>query len=77
MEKSTGVAYILWFFGCFGIHGLHRFYCGKWISGLIWLFTIGLFYIGWIVDIFLIPSIVNEANTLHIGDLDKIKVKTD
>lgn len=77
MEKSSGVAYLLWFLGCFGIHGLYRFYCGKWITGLIWLFTCGLFFIGWIVDIFLIPYMIDRANTLHISDLSNIKVKTD
>ena len=31
--------------------GIHRFYEGKIITGLIWLFTFGLFGIGWFVDI--------------------------
>ncbi len=61
MERSVFVAYVLWFF--FGLLGIHRFYCGKAISGLIWMFTGGLFFIGWIIDIFLIPGMVRDANT--------------
>ncbi|WP_085248454.1 NINE protein [Gilliamella mensalis] len=61
--KSKGVAYLLWFF--LGVGGIHRMYCGKWISGFIWLFTFGLFGIGWIVDIFLTSSMVDYANCIY------------
>jgi TM2 domain-containing membrane protein YozV len=44
--KSTGVAYLLCIIGFFGVAGLHRFYAGKWVTGLIWLFTGGLLVIG-------------------------------
>ena len=55
--KSAG--YILWIFG---FTGSHRFYYGKPISGTIWFFTLGLFFIGWIVDLFLIPSMDRQAD---------------
>lgn len=46
----------LGFFLCalFGVMGVHRFYAGKWVTGMVWLCTLGLFYIGWIVDALLL-----------------------
>lgn len=38
----------------FGVYGFHKFYEGKIFMGLLYLFTQGLFGIGWIVDIILI-----------------------
>lgn len=55
--KSIG--YILWIFG---FTGAHRFYYGKPVSGTIWFFTLGLLFIGWIVDLFLIPSMDRQAD---------------
>jgi TM2 domain-containing membrane protein YozV len=59
---SAGVAYLLWLPGLLGICGLHRFYAGKPISGLIWLFTVGLLGLGQLIDLFLIPSMIATAN---------------
>ena len=36
---------------CFGWLGVHRFYEGKVFTGVLYLCTLGLFGIGWIVDI--------------------------
>lgn len=52
------LAYLLWIFG---FTGSHRFYLGKPISGTIWFCTLGLLGIGWLVDLFLIPTMVREA----------------
>ena len=60
--KSTPVSYLLWLLGGFGVLGLHRFYVGRWVTGLIWLLTGGVFFIGAIVDLFLIPSMVQVEN---------------
>ena len=60
--RSTPVAYLLWLFSFVGLAGLHRFYNGKWITGIIWLLTGGLFLIGTIIDLFLIPSMVERSN---------------
>ena len=53
------IGYILWIFG---FTGSHRFYYGKPVSGTIYLFTLGLVFIGWIVDLFLIPSMDRQAD---------------
>jgi TM2 domain-containing membrane protein YozV len=52
------IGYILWIFG---FMGAHRFYYGKPVSGTIYFFTLGLFFIGWIVDLFLIPGMDRRA----------------
>lgn len=52
------VAYILW---VFGFLGCHRFYLGRPLSGTLYFFTLGLLGIGWVIDLFLIPSMVEEA----------------
>lgn len=52
------VGYALWFFGFLGSH---RFYYGKPITGTIWFFTLGLFFIGWIADLFLMPWLQRDA----------------
>lgn len=56
---SKVFGYILWIFG---FTGAHRFYYGKPVSGTIWFFTLGLLGIGWLVDLFLIPSMDREAD---------------
>jgi TM2 domain-containing membrane protein YozV len=62
------VGYILWLFG---FTGAHRFYYGRPVTGTIWFFTFGLFLIGWIVDLFLIPSMDREADLrFQAGRLD-------
>jgi len=53
------IGYILWIVG---FTGSHRFYYGKPVSGTIYLFTLGLFLIGWIVDLFLIPYMDRRAD---------------
>ena len=64
--KSVG--YILWFFG---FTGSHRFYFGKPISGTIYFFTFGLLGIGWLIDLFLIPSLDRQADLrFRAGPID-------
>jgi TM2 domain-containing membrane protein YozV len=66
--KSTFVAFLLWFF--FGWLSMHRFYVGKTFSGIIYLLTGQLFFIGWIVDLFLLGSMVDSYNNkLEIEEL--------
>lgn len=68
--KSKLTAYLLWFF--LGGLSVHRFYLGKIGSGIIYLLTGQLFFIGWLVDLFLLSSMVNNYNNRYrIDDLDK------
>lgn len=65
---SLVVGYVVWLFGIFGAH---RFYYGRPITGTIWFFTLGLLFVGWIVDLFLIPSMDREADWRYApGPLD-------
>lgn len=59
-HPSPGIAYVLWCLMFVGFAGIHRFYTGRWVTGLIWLFTGGLCLIGQIVDLFLIPDQCEE-----------------
>ncbi len=56
---SKVIGYVLWIFG---FMGAHRFYYGKRMTGVLYFFTLGLLFIGWIVDLFLIPSMDREAD---------------
>jgi hypothetical protein len=46
-----------------------RFYVGRPMSGLVWLFTGGLFGIGWLIDLFLLPQFVEEVRELGAARL--------
>lgn len=61
--KSKGIAYFLWFF--LGWAGIHRFYVGKVVTGLLYLFTFGLLGFGWFIDLFLLSGYVDMYNVLH------------
>ena len=52
--RNKWIAFFLCLF--FGWAGAHRFYEGKNFTGLVYLFTWGLFGIGWIIDIIRIAT---------------------
>ena len=65
---SVVVGYVLWIFG---FTGVHRFYYGRPVTGTIWFFTLGLLGIGWLIDVFLIPSMDRAADRRYTsGDSD-------
>lgn len=45
-----------------GLFGIHRFYLGKVVSGLVYLFTGGLLGIGWLYDLWTLNSQISERN---------------
>ncbi|MEM9482638.1 MAG: TM2 domain-containing protein [Cyanobacteria bacterium P01_F01_bin.116] len=57
-DKKVQKAYIFWLLFFLGISGAHRFYLGRRFSGTLYLLTFGFFGIGQIVDLFLLPSLV-------------------
>lgn len=77
-KKSTGVAYLLWFF--LGVFGAHRFYLGETGTAVVQLLLLllgwMLFFLGWvalgiwlIVDLFLIPGIIRRKNMELVNQL--------
>ena len=50
--KSRLTALLLCLF--LGGIGAHRFYVGKIGTGILWLFTVGIFGIGWVIDLLLL-----------------------
>ncbi|MDA8752627.1 TM2 domain-containing protein [Halieaceae bacterium] len=63
-SHSIFMGYLLWIFGFIGAH---RFYYGRQISGTIWFFTLGLLFVGWIIDLLLIPSMSRDADRRYVA----------
>lgn len=60
-QKSLVTAYILWLVG--GIFGLHHIYLHRDRHAFIWWCTLGGYFgVGWIFEVFNIPSYVRDAN---------------
>ncbi|OKY73900.1 MAG: hypothetical protein BM485_16635 [Desulfobulbaceae bacterium DB1] len=57
------VAWILLTF--LGLFGIHRLYLGKWFTGLIYLFTGGLFGFGYIYDFWTLNDQISFINLRH------------
>jgi TM2 domain-containing membrane protein YozV len=60
-SKDYTIAWILLTF--LGYLGIHRFYIGKWFTGLIWLCTVGVFGLGYLWDFWTLNEQVSEANS--------------
>lgn len=63
--KSKTTARLLALF--LGFSGFQWFYLGKVVKGLLYLFTLGFFGIGWFFSIFTIGKQVDIYNALHNG----------
>ncbi|MCP4403679.1 MAG: TM2 domain-containing protein [bacterium] len=62
--KSSGMSFLLWCAWLFGFGGIHRIYLGKYFSGILYLLTWGGLGIGQIIDLFLIPRMVERENMM-------------
>jgi len=51
MEEKTERIILIVVCWLFGFLGIQRFIKKYWISGLIWVFTLGLLGVGWILDL--------------------------
>jgi predicted transcriptional regulator len=60
--NNISTSYLLWLCWFAGFAGLHRIYNKKFLTGLLWFFTWGLFGVGQVIDLLLIPSMVEEHN---------------
>ena len=56
------IAWILLTF--LGVFGVHRMYQGKWITGLLYLLTGGLFLVGVLYDFWTLNQQISERNRL-------------
>ena len=61
---SKTIGYLLWIFG---FMGAHRFYYGRQLTGKLWFLTLGLLFVGWIIDLFLIPGMDRDADRRYVA----------
>ena len=75
MDKEAGQRFkggkydytLAWIFLTFlGIFGIHRFYLNRVLTGLLWLFTGGLFGLGYLYDLWSLNRMISESNTLAL-----------
>ncbi len=59
-EVSYNIGWLLLTFT--GVFGLHRMYQGKWITGILYLLTGGLFLLGVLYDFWTLNSQISERN---------------
>lgn len=59
-EVDYTVTWLL--FAFLGVFGIHRFYMGKWVTGILYLVTGGIFFLGVLYDLFTLNEQVDEMN---------------
>ncbi|XP_063438529.1 uncharacterized protein LOC134719470 [Mytilus trossulus] len=73
-EKTVLDSYLVWF--PFGIIGWHHFYLKNFSLALLYLLTFGVYGIGWVLDGFFMPSLVEQSNTKERFSTDLEILKT-
>ncbi|WP_221625466.1 TM2 domain-containing protein [Synechococcus sp. HK01-R] len=61
-KKELSLSYLLWCLSFVGVCGVQRMYLGQVGYGMVLLFTLGLCGIGQLLDLFLLPDSVKQAN---------------
>jgi TM2 domain-containing membrane protein YozV len=69
-EVDYSAAWILLTF--LGIFGAHRFYMGKWFTGILYLVTGGIFLVGWAYDFCTLNSQITEINAERGGRVGRM-----
>lgn len=59
-ELNYSIGWILLVF--LGLFGVHRMYMGKWLTGILYIFTLGLFGIGLLYDLWTLNSQIDTIN---------------
>ena len=71
-RKSLCIAYLLWLL--FGVFGAHHFYLRRTSQCFLWWSSVGgLFFVGWVRDLFRMPDYVADANEDH-DYMEKLKI---
>lgn len=60
--NDVKTSYLFWLFWLFGAGGVHRLYNRKFASGILYMVTWGFFGIGQVIDLVLIPEMVDDHN---------------
>ncbi len=50
----------------FGALGLHRLYMGKLFTGIIYFLTAGLFFVGWLYDLWTLNEQIDQINQGYV-----------
>lgn len=61
-QRNHATAYGLWCLCFFSVCGIHRLYARRYFSGCFYLITLGFFGLGQFLDLFFIPSMIDEEN---------------
>jgi hypothetical protein len=65
--KDKSVSYLLWLACLLGVSGLQRIYLGRYVSGAFYIITWGWFGIGQLLDLALIPGMVDDENLKYMA----------
>ena len=68
-RKSTSTAYLLLLLSLLGFAGIHRFYLGSIVMGIVYLLTWGFCGIGIVVDLFITKGMTTKVNMQKASEM--------